>query len=132
MIIGSYFFDRPLLNGIMVLLKNYYFFSGIHATIGENDLEMFVAAQFYHQAIRNSLSSAQWGVSDIKIAYESGVDENSITQTSFPSLVPGNELVVAGRFKGDGESMVKIVLTYKALGIMSEQKSFTKESLSEH
>jgi len=85
---------------------------------------MFSATQFYHNAVKNALSAAAWGVSDIHVSYENGVDSNSLTKVNFDTLVPGNELVVAGKLQGDGESMVKIVLSYVALG--SEQMSFTK------
>lgn len=99
-------------------------FLGIYTNIGENDLEMFSAAQFFQQSIKNSLNSASWGVSDINISYQSGVDEDSLTELSFPSLVPGNEITIAGRLEGDGESIIKVGLSYTALG--SEQMSFIK------
>ena len=62
---------------------------GVHAQIGETDMEMFSATQFYQNSMRNALGSAAWGVSDIKVNFQSGVDQNSLTKIDFPSLVPG-------------------------------------------
>ena len=52
-------------------------------------MEMFSATQFYQNAMRNALGSAAWGVSDIKVNFQTGVDQNSLTKVAFPSLVPG-------------------------------------------
>ena len=63
-------FQASVLNQILIL-KNFSDFFQI---------KTFKASSFYHDAIRNSLSDASWGVNDIEIKFSSGVEPSSITR----------------------------------------------------